>query len=73
MPDARTVAARSSQPWAGGRCADVQHSASRSTRPVLAASQMPTMPPSDSPQNENVRTPSESSSATTSPASPATE
>ena len=51
VPAARTFAARSAQPSAGGRCAEVQMSTSRSIRSgAFAPSHMPTMPPIESPQ-----------------------
>ena len=51
VPASRTAAARSCQPSAGGRYADVQIRTSRSIRSgALMASHWPTMPPIESPQ-----------------------
>ena len=50
-PADRTWAARPAHIWAGGRHAEVQHSASAPIRDgAFAASHMPTMPPSETPQ-----------------------
>src|SRR5487761_1284544 len=51
MPSERAFSARPVHIEAGGRYADVQHSASRLIRSgALAASHMPTIPPSETPQ-----------------------
>ena len=51
MPSDRAVAARWAHIDAGGRYADVQHSPSREMRSgAFAASHMPTIPPSETPQ-----------------------
>ena len=66
----RTVAARSSHCSGGGRYGAVQARTSRDTRSVFAASHMPTMPPSESPQKAKRSSPSSSASASVSRASP---
>ena len=67
VPAARTAAARCVQPAAGGRQADVQDRPSPAIRSgACAASHMPTMPPSDTPQYSARPTPRASSSASTS-------
>lgn len=74
MPSVRAWAARSSHVSAGGMCAEVQHSASRSMRSgAFSASHMPVMPPIDSPQNEVRSMPRWSSRSSTSRPSSAIE
>ena len=61
------LAARSAHADAGGMCADVQQSTSRSTRSgAFAPSHIATIPPSETPPNEARSTPSRSISARTS-------
>src|ERR1700722_10420813 len=71
-PPARTAAARRTHRSVSGKRADVQHTASASIRPgACAASHIPTIAPSDTPQYDACSTPKSSSRRSTSAPRPA--